>query len=599
MGFVFATIAVAAVLMASNRLRYDFIALLVVFALTLGGVLTAGEALAGFGNTVVIMLGGLFVVGEMLERTGIAQSLGTMILKRGQGNPAKLLVLLMLGAAGLGSVMSSTAVVAIFIPIVLKIAAETGISERRLLLPMSYAALISGMLTLIGTPANLVISEELESSGYGPLGFFSMMPLGLVVLAGTIGMFFAFGKLAKGGEDQKPSGPKNARRALAEIAADFDVGQTTRVVRAEIDLSGTALENALSRSGIQVIARRRRDGAGRWGATLFSEGMEVQNGDLLVIAEEDNAADGATEGLFANATGYWSTPAHWLDVVGAADVLIHPEATEIGKNVAELAFRDRYGLEVVAMRRGSDVVPVAGTDLKAGDRLFLIGNWDNLDALRKRSRSFVVLDTPSERETLPSARGKATLALGILAAMILLSVTGWISITIAVLLAAVAAVASGILTASAAYRSVQWPTLVLVAGMMPLAAALEKTGGTQLIVDRLISGPDGADVYAVLAALFFLTAGLSLILSNTATAVLIAPVAIKAAEALSVSPLPFAMAVLIGASAGFASPVSTPVVTLVVAPGGYRFQDFLKAGLPLTLFAGVVAILGTPLFFSF
>ena len=297
--------------------------------------------------------------------------------------------------------------------------------------------------------------------------------------------------------------------------------------------------------------------------------------------------------------GYWSDPSHWLDVVGAADVLVHPEAPEIGKSVKELSFRDRFNLEVVAVRRGTDVLPVTETELKAGDRLFVVGNWEHVDALRQNRRSFVVLDTPSERETLPPARGKATLALGILGAMILLSLTGWISITIAVLLAAVAAVAFGTLSAAAAYRSVQWPTLVLVAGMMPLAAALDKTGGTQLIVDRLISGPDGADVYAVLAALFFLTAGLSLILSNTATAVLIAPVAIKAAEALEVSPLPFAMAVLIGASAGFASPVSTPVVTLVVAPGGYKFQDFLKAGLPLTLLAGAVAIFGTPLLFSF
>ena len=280
-------------------------------------------------------------------------------------------------------------------------------------------------------------------------------------------------------------------------------------------------------------------------------------------------------------------------------MLVHPEAPEVGKTVEELEFRDRFELEVVALRRGDEVLPVAGTTLKSGDRIFVIGAWESIDDLSGRSRSFVVLETPSERKTLPPKRAKAPVALTILAAMIGLSLTGWISITIAVLLAAVAAVAFGTLSAAAAYRSVQWPTLVLVAGMMPLAAALDKTGGTQLIVDKLISGPDGADVYAVLAALFLLTAGLSLILSNTATAVLIAPVAIKAAEALSVSPLPFAMAVLIGASAGFASPVSSPVVTLVVAPGGYKFQDFLKAGLPLTLLAGAVAIFGTPLLFSF
>ena len=215
--FVFVLIGVAAVLMASNRVRYDLVALIVVLALVLGNVLTVGQALSGFGSSVVILVACLLVVGEMLQRTGVARSVGDLILKRGGSNETRLMILLMVSAGFLGSVMSSTAVVAIFIPIVLRIAAETGLDKSRLLLPMSYAALISGMLTLIATTPNLVVSDELVAQGYQALGFFSFFPLGVIILAATIALHALVGpssaRVARTGEIDKAqaAGPRSGR----------------------------------------------------------------------------------------------------------------------------------------------------------------------------------------------------------------------------------------------------------------------------------------------------------------------------------------------------------------------------------------------------
>ena len=590
---VFCLIALAGALMATNRVRYDFVAILVVITLPLSGILSVSEAVAGFGNTVVVLVGALFAIGEMLERTGVAHAVGRTILTRGQGRPAATLVLLILSAALLGSVMSSTAVVAIFIPIVLRIAQVTGLPKRALLLPMSYGALVSGMLTLIGTPANLVISDELDARGFEPLGFFSMLPMGLIVLAAVIAGFL-WRMRGQAVSDDSEAAAGDGLRSAAEIWLTFKAGDDVHVF--EVRHSGILAPP----DEVRVLARRRR-GPGREARNaLFSEGMEMQEGDLLLVRGPRDALSAAGQGEALHpATGPWSDPARWLDTIGVADVLVHPEASAIGKDLAVLDFRAHRGLEVLGINRAGEAQDPSETTLRAGDRLLVAGDWARIDDLKRARREFVVLDEPRERQLRPPTRDRAPVALMILGAMVLASVFGIVPITLAVLIAALAAVLSGTVPATQAYRCVKWHTLVLIAGMLPLATALEKTGGTAYLVNLLIEGPDSTEPRLVLAGLFALTTGLSLVLSNTATAVLIAPISVQIAGVLGLAPEPFALAVLLGASAGFASPVSSPVVTLVVAPGGYSFGDFLRAGLPLTLVTGVVAVFVTPLIFPF
>jgi di/tricarboxylate transporter len=604
--FVFVLIAVAGGLMASNRVRYDFVALLVVISLIISGTLSVSEALSGFGSSVVIMVACLLVVGELLDKTGVALGVGNWILKRGGRSEPRLLMLLMVCAAGLGSFMSSTAVVAIFIPIILRIAKNTGISQSSFLLPMAYAALISGMLTLIATPPNLVVSDELAAHGYEPLGFFSFLPVGVVILVIAVVYMLFIGRflLRANLPDTSPkSGPVS--QSVFELWADYRGEDIVKVLKFPDRLKAFGMDvldqDFQNEYDVKILARSRPKSRRSPNISIFTTGMELQPDDLIVVSGKKDLIENLVlrtgfidQGLFVD------QKADWLGVLGAAVVMLQPEARTIGQSITDAALQSRYGLVVLGLLRTDGMVENdAEAKLQAGDRLLVTGSWSNIEALSTHNHEFVVLELPEEHQDLVPVRGKVPVALAILAAMVVLSVFNIVPIIVAVMLAAIAAVSFGGLNAEATYRSLHWSSLILVAGMLPLADALEQTGGSQIIVDALLSAVGGAGPLTMMAAIYLLTAGLSLVLSNTASAVLVIPIAITAAETLGVSPYPLAISVLIAASAAFSTPISTPVVTLVVAPGGYKFADFFKVGVPLTLLAGIATILVTPIFFPF
>jgi len=602
--FVFTLIGVTAALMASNRVRFDIVSLLVVLSLMLSGVLSVGEALSGFGNPVVIMVAGLLVVGEMLDRTGVVDALGEAILKKGGTSEIRLLVLIMICAAVLGSVMSSTAIVAIFIPIVLRVASQTGINASRLLMPMSFAALISGMLTVIATTPNIVVNEELKSAGYEGFGFFSFTPIGLTVLVVAVIYMLFIGRKLLPGDDHGTMGQKHGRSIL-ELWQDFRIDRICEPVTINPDslLVGKTIEEAAleSRYGVRILGITRRASGGEKRTASPQPYTILKSDDRLLIISQP--AD--HERLLAEQSLTTHKPSkrdhqrmHWE--LGAAAVLIHPESRLIGKSLRESAFRSRYRLHVIGIRRNREpMIDYVNMKLEAGDSLLVAGAWSQIQLLQSQHHEFVVLEMPSEhREVIPAYRRKP-LALIILAAMVTLTVFEIVPLVAAVMMAAMAAVFTRCLSMEDSYRAIHWSSLVLVAGMLPLADALEKTGGTKLIVDALMYSVGDSGPVVMLSVIFFLTAALGMFLSNTASAVLVAPIAIIAAESLGLSPYPFAIAVLLAASAAFMTPVSTPVVTLVVEPGRYGFMDFVKVGVPLVLLTWLVTILLAPLFFPF
>jgi di/tricarboxylate transporter len=602
--FVFALIAVAAVLMASNRVRFDIVALLVVLALMLSGVLTAGEALAGFGSPVVILVAALLVVGEMLDRTGVARAVGDWILHKGGTSETRLLILIMVGAAVLGSVMSSTAVVAIFIPIVLRIAAETSLNASRMLIPMSYAALISGMLTLIATTPNIVVHEELKAAGYEGFGFFTFAPVGVAVLAVAVLYILFIGRRLLPGQVEKVVTGRGARSIL-ELWADFDIGESIDRLQVKPDssLAGkTIAETELeTRYHVRILGILRGAPRSEERIAAPSPGTEIRAGDVLLVIGKpaDNDHLLAAE-VLARQPATERDRQRWLWEIGGAAVLIHPESKLIGKSLREAEFRSNYDLHVMGVRRGKEALAeFKDKQLHSSDSLFVVGPWSKIQQLQSMTHDFVVLEIPSEQaEIVPSYR-RMPVALTILVAMVLLTMFNIVPLVTAVLMAALAAVFTRCLTMEDAYRAIHWSSLVLVAGMLPLADALDKTGGTRLIVDALMSTVGDASPYVMMSVIFFLTAGLGLVLSNTASAVLVAPIAIYTAAALEVSPFPFAVAVLIAASAAYSTPVSTPVVTLVVDPGRYKFTDFVKVGVPLLFLTYLATLLVAPLIFPF
>ena len=601
---VFLIIAVAAGLMASNRLRFDIIAILVVLTLVISGVLSVSEALAGFGSPVVILVAGLLVVGEMLDRTGVAIALGNWLLRHGGHSEPLLYVLLMCSTAALGMVMSSTAVVAIFIPIVLRIAAETGQTASRLLMPMSYAALVSGMLTLIATTPNLVVSEELKVAGYEGLGFFSFTPVGLAILAVTIGYILIIRRSLLPSRDS-PELRGASERSMLDIWEEYcgqrsifscRIGQDSSLVGQRIDES-----NLDPLFGLRILAVRRPEGVAELIVASPPSAYLLGADDELLIAGTAEDVDRAAEN-YALSTSPVSRSdfQRWSWELGSATALVHPESAYLGKSLRESAFRSQYALHVLGLRRaGEPVNDLLDTQLAPSDSLLLMGPWKHIDALRAQHSDFVVKEVSAERAGIVPAYRQMPVALGILALMVLLTLFDIVPLVVAVLAAALAAVFTRILTMEDAYRCIHWSSIVLVAGMLPLADALEKTGGTDLVVESLMYAVGDASPRLMLSVLFFLTATLGLFLSNTASAVLVAPVAIIAAETLGISPYPLAVTVLIAASAAFVTPFSTPVVTLVVEPGRYRFADFVKVGIPLVLLVWLTSLLVIPLIFPF
>jgi di/tricarboxylate transporter len=602
MHFVLALIAIAAALMASNRVRYDMIALIVVLGLMLSGVLTVSQALAGFGNSVVILIAGLLVIGEMLDRTGVARTVGDWILTKGGSSETRLLIMLMISASILGAIMSSTAVVAIFIPIVLRIANKTGRSGSQFLLPMSYAALVSGMLTLIATPPNLVISAELAASGFEPLGFFSFTPIGIVVLIITVLYMVLLGR--RWLPNATPTEPHSGyTRTLTELWQDYRVNRETATLRissnSTLDHCSIADSRLSVDYGIRILAivRQNRNESEHIAAPA-ADFMLHSNDLIVVVGETDNiqrllADKSLTRHLTSSRDEQRLT---WE--LGAVSVLIHPNSRLIGRSLKDAQFRTQYGLDVFGVRRNQHAMTdFEDLTLNPSDSLLVTGPWTRIQRLQAQNHDFVVLETAKESNEIVPAYRRMPMALVILVAMVVVSLFDLMPLVAAVLIATIAAVSSRCLSAEDAYRSIHWNSLVLVAGMLPLADALQLTGGTDLIVQSLLNAVGDSGPHVMLTLLFFITASLTLILSNTASAVLMSPIAISAAQLLEVSPYPLAITVLFAASSAFMTPVASSVVTLVVEPGRYRFMDFLKLGTPLLLMVYLITYVSVPLLF--
>ncbi|MFC3609124.1 SLC13 family permease [Stutzerimonas tarimensis] len=605
LALVLGLLATCVALFIRNRPRMDVVALMAMVALPLAGVLSVPEALAGFSDPSVILIGALFVIGHSLVRTGIAYRLGDWLARTAGTSEIRLLVLLMLAVAGLGSVMSSTGVVAIFIPVVLGVARRMRLPPGRLMMPLAFAGLISGMLTLVATPPNMVVSSELRRAGLEGFGFFDFTPIGLAVLvAGLVYMLLVRRWLARP-EDQ--DGTEDSRQTLADLADRYRLAERARRLRVR---QGSPLANAVlnelqlrAEYGINVIAVER---PGRFQNRLLiaTGNTELRAGDILLadIASPAIGLLGAFDELGLEAVAlknaYYDVHAREL---GLVEVTLPPDSHLPGKTIQELGFRSRHGLNVVGLRRNRQALAGLLVDerLKPGDTLLVAGEWKAIHRLQGLSRDFLVLSLPAEVDHVAPAAQKAPQALFCLAVMVALMVSGLVPNVLAALIACLLLGLFRCIDMDSAYRSIHWQSLLLIVGMLPFALALQKTGGIDLAVSGLVTLLGDAGPRAILACLFLLTAMIGLFISNTATAVLLAPVAISTAEQLGASPYPFAMTVALAASAAFMTPISSPVNTLVLGPGGYRFGDFVRIGVPFTLMVMIVSVALVPLLFPF
>ncbi|EGY35269.1 CitT protein [Aggregatibacter actinomycetemcomitans serotype e str. SC1083] len=595
----------AVILFIHNRIRMDIIAMLVMLAFSLSGILTVEEVFAGFSDPNIILIALLFIVGEGLVRTSVAYQVSEWLLKASHNSESRVLVFMMLAVAGLGAFMSSTGVVAIFIPVVLMICQQMNISPKRLMMPLSVAGLISGMLTLIATAPNLVVNAELVRETGIRLKFFDFTPIGLVILLLGIGYMLVARRWLKSGNEADNN--KLDKRSMSDLIHEYGLQLRAQrfVVKKGSAIIGKNLDELHLRSkyGLNVLAIER------WKRfrPMFIAALgtsEVREKDILLMDISDPELDIETFCSEYNLeraeirAQYFSEQA---SSIGMAELILVPDSDCIGKSTEQLRFRSKYGLNVVGIKRDGEVLDGHFVEMpyKAGDLLLVVGDWKLIQQMRSHSKDFFVLNYPSEITRAVPAQSQAPYALLSIAVMVLLMVTRLVPNVVAALIACLMLGYFRCVDSKSAYESIHWSSLVLIVGMMPFSLALQRTGGVSMIVDLMLHLVGGMGKHWILISLFILTAVVGLFISNTATAILIAPIAITMAHQLNLSPVPFAMVVAIAASAAFMTPVSSPVNTMVFGPGGYKFADFMKVGVPFTLLVMLVSVFLIPFLFPF
>ena len=590
------TLAGAAVLLVTNWIRGDLVAVLVMLTLMLTGVLEPSDALSGLSSPVVVIIASMFVISEAIVHTGLAQRMGEAIIDRGGTSEVRLLVLLMAGSALVGSFMSSTATAAIFIPITLAVAEKAGLNHRRLLIPLAAAALISGMMTLVATTPNIVINNALRSRGMEPLSFVSFTPFGILVLVLAIAFIVLAGRhLLSGGQGAVS---RRRERSIGEILQGYDIRQRVGVLRVTpgsglIDRSVARMQLG-ARHRINLIALHTVADSGRAFVPARPETVFLAN-DILVVIAEHEAIDRFAEGFELERMELQVDPAlerEFFQAVGVGEVMLTPESNLIGKSVREIGFHSRFRCQVLAIRRKGATLTTGFADepLRFGDVLLACGAWEDILQLRDHRDQYILLNLPQDYHEVIPARSRGPLAVIILAAMVGLLVFDLLPTVTAVLVATAALILFRCVDVDSCYRVIDWQTVLIIAGMLPLALALERTGAITLVTDRLLELFAGVGPMGVLAVLFLVTVAIGLFLSNTPTAVLVAPMAVEIGLKMGIPPQACAMTVAIACSAAFISPLGSPVNMIVREPGGYTFMDYARVGVPLVALSLVATL---------
>ncbi len=609
----------SAVLFVHGKIRSDVVALCALLALLLFHILTPEEALSGFSNSVVIMMVGLFVVGGAIFQTGLAKMISSRILKLAGKSELRLFLLIMLVTASIGAFVSNTGTVALMLPIVVSLAASAGISASRLLMPLAFASSMGGMMTLIGTPPNLVIQNTLVDSGYPALSFFSFLPVGIVCLVVGILVLLPLSKLL----NKKNTGKEKrgqTGKSLHELAQEY--GLADNLFRLRIPSNSpvegkTVIDLNIHRKyGVNILEIRRGDAQNhRFLKTITQKlaepDMPLQHEDILYvkgnIQDITNMAEDFVLEILDGSSPEEAVSHHnnlkFYDI-GIAEIVIMPASSLINRTIKEAGFRDKYNVNVLGIQRKKTYLlhNLGDERILSGDVLLVQGTWNDIARLNQENEEWVVLGQPLGEAAKVTFDYKAPVAAAIMLLMIAMMVFDFIPVApvTAVMIAGVLMVLTGCFrNVEAAYKTINWESIVLIAAMLPMSQALEKTGASEYISNSLVSGLGGYGAIALLAGIYFTTSLMTMFISNTATAVLLAPIALHSAVQIGVSPVPFLFAVTVAASMCFASPFSTPPNALVMPAGHYTFMDYIKVGLPLQIIMGIVMIFALPLIFPF
>ncbi len=592
-----------------GKIRADITALVALASLLVFGILTPSEALAGFSSPIVIMMIGLFVVGGAIMQTGLAKLTGNKLMALSHGNETVTFLLVMLVTSFIGAFVSNTGTVALMMPIIMSVAASSGLQSSRFLMPLAFAGSLGGMLTLIGTPPNLVIDETLTGAGYESLAFFSFFPVGLIVIAIGIVVLMPLSRmfLNKKGNGK---GKKNKVKSPDDLVDEYKLMNNLHryIVPNGNGLVGKTLRelDIQKRYGVSVIEIRNEKKSRLGIVKDVNQSMAKSNSvigdhDILYVMGNEKRM-----GQFAKECGLRKMRDVHIDFydLGLTEIVVMPESNFVGLRIADANLRKRFGINVLGIKRGDEYITerLIENKLHVGDVLLVQGEWTNLAHLSTDTDNWVVLGQPEKNADKVLLDYKAPLAAAIMLLMVAMMVFDFIPVApvTAVIIAGLLTVLTGCFrNVEAAYKTINWESIVLIAAMMPMSTALEKTGVSAWVSQTLVDSLGTMGPMVLLSGIYFTTSLMTMFISNTATAVLMAPIALVAAQQVGVSPYSFLFAVTLGASMCFASPFSTPPNALVMKAGGYSFMDYVKVGLPLQIIIGVVMTFVLPLLFPF
>lgn len=573
---------------ATERLPVDLVALSVLSALLASGILTPEQAISGFSNTATVTVAAMFVLSAGLARTGVVSLLGQRLAAVGRLGLLPTLIVLMVLIGVVSAFINNTAAVAIFLPIVLGLAKDTGISPSKLLIPLSFASMFGGVCTLIGTSTNILVSSIAEQHGLAPFGMFELSPLGVVLFVAGALYLLTFGVRII------PD-----RRAGVGLTQSYGMGDylTEILVLPESPAVGRPLrESPLVRDLDLDVLEIHRDGRP---LTTPGAGTVLEAGDLLRVRcdiEKIRRAE-RQEGIVLKSGLKWREEDLHSSEAALLEVVVAPGSALEGKTLKESGFRQTYGGTALAIRQRGELMRerLGSTRMRSGDVLLVEVRRDRIEAL-KRIPDFVIV---SEIGLDEPRRGKLLLALAIVAGVVAAATLDLLPIVGSAILGSVLLVLTRCLTLDEAYQAIEWRVIFLLGGILPLGIALETTGAAGLLSSLLVETIGIWGPVAMVSAFYLLTSLLTEAMSNNATAALLAPIAISAAASLGVDPRPFLVAVTFAASASFMTPVGYQTNTLIYGPGHYRFTDFLRVGTPLNFLFWLIATLLIPRLWSF
>jgi len=611
----FVILAITIIFFIFGRLRADVVALLSLLTLFLAGIITLDQALSGFGDSTVIMIAALFVIGDGLSRTGVTAWLGERMLRLAGNNKVRLLVVMMAATAILSAFISNTGTVATLMPAVISAAWRIGSVPSKFLMPLAFAANTGGLLTLTGTPPNIIVNQSLLSAGLDGFGYFEFALIGLPLLVAAILYMVLVGRklLPARKVEERPAG---LTESIGELARDYTIESSLYWLRVRYGsrLVGLTLEEAaLGRdynvSVIRIEHPIRVNGRQADQTILKSRGViesleklqtdhvdpvpgpgtKISANDVLLVKGSQDAIDrvmvwfnvGVQKASRADQDLAEMLLSH---EVGIAEVLLTPRSAYIGRTVSQGHFAEKFNVQVLNIRRQHKQVEFSQSRLRFGDALLVRGRWKDIELLGNERRNFVLVGSPeSMARQVVELNRQAVIASLALISMIILMVTGFVPTVIAALIAAIVMVLGGCLSMEQAYRSVSWSSVILIAAMIPMSIALQVTGGAEFLADALVDSLGSFGPLALMSGVFLLTTALSQVINNSATTVLVSPIVLQAANDLGVSPYPMMMIVAISASTAFLTPIGTTTNLMVSAPGSYSFNDFIKLGLPLVV----------------